>query len=157
MQWFHVIWTTFLARSPADPRSDWSELSEIYQKLIESYGPIAMSSPLDVRWQNKPNDAGAVVLSPDARRFTTESIRELASNDRVAGETEIRALSVGEQSVQALLRCPMHLLQQRVGRLKSRTSSIAGSGDRTWGRGFWWARLTNDVMLTTIEKFVNAG
>lgn len=155
MQWFHVIWTTLLVRLPSDPRSDWSELSEIYSKLIDSYGPIAMSSPLDVRWQNKPNDAGAIVLSTDARRATAESIRELANDDRVAGETEIRALSVGEQSVQALIGCPMPLLQQRVGRLKSRTGSIGG--DRTWSSGFWWARLTNDVMLTTIEKFVNAA
>jgi hypothetical protein len=160
--WWHVIWTTFLARTPADPRGGWSRLTEAYSGLLESYGAeIVLSDPLDVRWQNKPNPPESLQLSPIARQVAAKSILELAKEDRVAGDTEISAMAIDGQSVQIVLACPSHLLHQRVGRLKSRTATllsferetgIAGKG--TWSRGFWWARLTKEPMLAAIEDYV---
>ena len=57
--------------------------------------------------------------------------------------------------------CPAEALHQRVGRLKSATSSGGsyasggGVGRNTWSRGFWWARLDDDALVDAVEAFVN--
>lgn len=150
MQWWHVVWTTALVWSPADARGDWSALSVVYAKVADRRGPVRMSHPLDRVWQARL-DERAVALSPAARTLVADAIRELANDDRVAGDTPIRALSVQPHAVQIVLACPDPLLQQRVGRLKSRSATLlsfdpgAGAGGKgTWSRGFWWARLSEE-------------
>src|SRR5687768_8858199 len=141
--WWHIIWTTARVWSPADARGDWGELSLAYSDLIERRGHIRMSHPLDRRWQGVRQE-GAVELSPYTRTNVDSTLRELANDDRVAGDTLIRALAVQPHAVQVVLACPIEKLQQRVGRLKSR-SATGGKG--TWSRGFWWARLEDVAVL----------
>lgn len=160
--WWHIIWTTFRTRSPADVRGDWSELSKVYADLGQRFGSIEMATPLDVRWQGKPEEEGSLALSPHAREVAERSIRELAASDRVAGETEIRAIAVDANSVQVVLACPADELHQRVGRLKSRSATLLSfdpaigiPGKGTWSRGFWWARLTDERAVAAVADFVH--
>jgi hypothetical protein len=159
--WWHVIWTTFLARSPADVRGDWRDLALTYHELITCYGPIEMSASLPTVWQAKPNDRNSVCLSDAARSIVKNGIADLAMSDRVAGDTPIRALAVDSQAVQIVLGCPGELLSQRVGRLKSRTATILSfdpasgvGGKGTWSHGFWWARLTGEIVVDCVEAHV---
>lgn len=120
-----------------------------------------MSAPLAARWQAKAND-GAILLSPEARAVAANAIRDLASSDRIAGDTPIRALAVQPHAVHALLCCPRDVLHLRVGRLKSRTATLlafdpttGARGKGTWSRGFWWARLADETMLERVAAFVD--
>jgi hypothetical protein len=79
-----------------------------------------MSDALPTRWQSRPDAENAVALSPAACEIASTSILELTRSDRVAGETPVSALTVEPQSVQLVLTCPVDVLHQRVGRLKSR-------------------------------------
>lgn len=162
-RWWHIVWTTSLVWSPADARGDWSTLSLAYSDLTERHGHIRMSHPLDRRWQGKTHDDRAVELSPFARTLVERSIRELSAEDRVAGDTPIRALAVQPRSVQVVLACPIGVLQQRVGRLKSRTATLLSfepgsgvGGKGTWSRGFWWSRLEDDAVRDAIVSYVTS-
>jgi hypothetical protein len=161
-EWWHVVWWTHLAWPPTDARGDGIDLARLYSELADRHGGVGMSAPLPDRWQHKPEPEGTVVLSPFAREVVTRSIFELASSDRVAGETEIRALSVQERCVHLVLACPVEKLRQRIGRLKSRTATLlsfeasAGVGGKdTWGRGFWWAHLPSEELVRSVQSFVD--
>lgn len=154
--WWHVVWVTFLAWPPTDVRGNGDRLARFYSGLADRHGDIEMSALLPAQWQNKPEPEGAVVLSPLAREAVARSIFELASSDRVAGETEIRVLGVQARSVHVVLACPAEKLHQRVGRIKSRTAANAGVGGKsTWGKGFWWARLKSERLVRSVESFVS--
>jgi hypothetical protein len=164
LEWWHVIWTTFLAWPPKDSRGDWQDLSDLYAGLVERHGPVAMSDPLPDRWQGRPEPDNAVQLSSFARELLMPSLQDLTQTDRLAGDTPVRALAVRPRSVQILLACPGDALQQRVGRLKSRSATllsfdpatgIAGKG--TWGKGFWWARLRDEALAGEVEAFLVQG
>lgn len=159
--WWHIVWTTFLAWPPKDPRGNWGDLSDLYAGLAAQHGSIPMSDPLPGRWQGKPNPAEALVLSPAARELLATSLHELAETDRLAGDTPIRALAVQPQAVQIVLACPAEELQQRIGRLKSRSATLLSfdpstgiAGEGTWSKGFWWARLEREELVQAAEAFV---
>lgn len=121
-----------------------------------------MSVPLPLRWQAKPDESDSIRLSQTARDIVASCIQDLATSDRVAGDTPIRALAVHEQGVHAVLACPRDVLNQRIGRLKSRTATVLSfnpaigvGGKSTWSRGFWWARLTDEAMVSRVETYVN--
>jgi len=160
-EWWHVVWTTHLAWPPTDARGHGDDLARFYSELEDEHGGVGMSAPLPARWQHRPEPEGAVVLSSFAREIVARSIFELASTDRVAGETEIRALGVQERSVHLVLACPVEKLHQRIGRLKSRSATLLSfepdarvGGKGTWGKGFWWAHLRSEELVCSVQSFV---
>jgi hypothetical protein len=160
--WWHVVWTTFLARSPADVRGDWAELSQAYSDIFRASALVRTSAPLDVRWQGRPEEARALLLSPLAREVAERTIAELAESDRVAGDTEIRALAIQPNAVQMVLACRTEVLHQRVGRFKSRSATVLSFdpatnivGKGTWSREFWWASLPDEATATMAAEFVS--
>jgi hypothetical protein len=161
-RWWHVIWTTFVTRTPADVRGDWTELSQLYDGLGQAAALVQTSAPLAVRWQGRPEEEGALVLSPVAREVAKKAILELAASDRVAGPTEIRSLAIQPNAIQMVLACPAEVLHQRVGRFKSRSATLLSfdpaahaGGKGTWSRGFWWASLPDEATVATVAEFVS--
>jgi hypothetical protein len=162
LEWWHVIWTTFLAWPATDRRGDWQELADFYTDLAAAqHTMIETSAPLPTQWQRKAEPEGTTSLSPQARELTTRSLLELAASDRVAGNTPIAALAVQARATHLLLACPAGDLHQRVGRLKSRSATLlsfdrtAGAGGKgTWGRGFWWARLRTEQLVDAVRSFI---
>jgi hypothetical protein len=159
--WWHVVWTTFLAWQPKDPRGSWQDLSDLYAGLAERHGPVPMSDPLPQRWQGKPEPENAVTLSLFARELLVPSLHDLTQTDRLAGDTPVRALAVQPRSVQIVMGCPVDALHQRVGRLKSRSATLLSfdpatgiAGEGTWSKGFWWARLEDEALVSAAAAFV---
>ena len=156
--WWHVAWSTFQAWSPTDHRGTWKELGAFYAELARQGARVEVSAALPPTYQERPQPAEAVRLSVLAQESVRRRVFELAANDRVAGETVVRALAVGECAVQALIACPEALLQQRVGRLKSASSGMPafnlGGDSHTWGRGFWRARLLDEVTVEAVALFI---
>lgn len=158
--WYHVIWTTRLSWPPKDRRGDWRDLGSLY----DEYGaPTQMSDPLPTSWLALPPPAGALVLSPDARQQLLQDIRELAADDRIAGDTPLAAVAIAATSVQLVLSCPPEVLHRRVGRLKSRTATLLEftptlrmGGKGTWGKGIWWSRLDDPQLFRAVSSFVLA-
>lgn len=160
-EWWHVLWTTFLAWPATDRRGDWQELADFYTDLAARHAMIETSSPLPTEWQRKAEPEGTISLSPQARELTTRSLLELAASDRVAGDTPIAAIAVQARATHLLLACPAGDLHQRVGRLKSRSATLlsfdptAGTGGKgTWGKGFWWARLSSEQLVEAVRSFI---
>lgn len=161
LEWWHIVWTTFLAWPPKDARGSWQDLADLYTDLAQRHGPIKMSDPLPDRWQGKPEPGNVLTLSPVARTLLAKSVYELARDDRIAGDTPIRALAVQPRSVQILLACPSEVMHQRIGRLKSRSATLLSFdpatdivGEGTWGKGFWWARLEEEDCVSAVETFM---
>lgn len=160
--WWHVVWTTFLAWPPTDERGDWRELANLYARIAGAGGVVTLSEPLPARWQGRPAPTGHVTLPATAVERVTAAVRELAARDRIAGGTGVAALSVAPREVQVVLSCPAVTLRQRVGRLKSRSAALLSfelgrsvGGARTWGRGFWWASLLDEVATGMASAFVS--
>ena len=157
-QWWHVAWSTFQAWAPTDNRGTWGQLGAFYAELARQGARVEVSENLPASFQERPQPAECVRLSALAQTSVRRSVLELAANDRVAGETVVRALTVGEYAVQALIACPETSLQQRVGRLKSASAGMPafnlGGESRTWGRGFWRARLLDDVAVEAVAQFI---
>ncbi len=158
--WWHVAWSTFQAWPPTDHRGPWEELGAFYAELARQGARVEVSAALPPTYQERPQPAEAVRLSVLAQDSVRQRVFELAANDRVAGGTVVRALAVGECAVQALIACPEASLQQRVGRLKSASASSGmpafnpGGDSRTWGRGFWRARLLDEVTVEAVALFI---
>lgn len=159
--WWHVVWTTFRAWPPTDERGDWRELAALYARLAETGVAVKVSAPLPQRWQGRPQPPGTVQLPDAAKELVATDLRKLAASDRVAGDTPLRTLAVRAESVQVLLSCPPPALHQRVGRLKSRTATLLSfapglncGGYGTWGKGFWWACLEDEVAVSSVSAFV---
>lgn len=102
-----------------------------------------------------------VTLSPFARELLVPSLRDLTETDRLAGDTPVRALAVQPRSVQIVMGCLADALHQRVGRLKRRSATLLSfdpltgiAGEGTWSKGFWWARLEDEALVSAVEAFV---
>lgn len=163
-EWWHVVWTTFLVWPPADERGDWRELADLYARIAAVGGTAAPSEPLPVRWLCRPLPTEHVALPAVAVQLVSAAVRELADADRIAGNTPMAAIAVTPLWVQAVLSCPAAALGQRVGRLKSRLATLLSfepalgiGGAGTWGRGFWWAALIDELAIGMASAFVRAG
>lgn len=159
--WWHIIWVTRQAWPPHDVRGDWRDLAELYSGLLESGTVIEKSDPLPSHWKCRPMRDEVLRLPTDAFRFLGEDLRDLASSDRIAGGTQIKALTVTPCSVHLLIACSESTMHQRVGRLKSRSATLLSfrkqlgiGGAGTWGKGFWWARISDDSALNAVCKFI---
>jgi hypothetical protein len=160
-QWWHIVWTTFQGWPPKDLRGDWRALANLYTCLADSSTVVEMSDSLPVHWQCRPMRDGSVRLSPSALYFLANDLHDLVSSDRVAGGTLIHALALEPISVQLLISCPTASMNQRVGRLKSRTATLLSfrkelgiGGKGTWGKGFWWARIPSEATFHAVENFM---
>jgi hypothetical protein len=157
---WHVVWVTHLAWPPTDERGDWQALADFYSGLSASGMSVKMSETLPRRWKCCPPREGVVRLSEAARNFVVADLQDLASSDRLAGGTEIRASAVGQLSIQLMVSCPQASMNQRIARFKSRSATLLsfraelGVGGRaTWGKGIWWAQLTEESALQRVENF----
>jgi hypothetical protein len=162
--WWHVIWVTHQAWPPTDQRGDWHTLSELYDRLAKAGTSFESSEKLPDTWQCRVLRKDAVQLPPMAWQYVAYDLLDLASKDRVAGETAIRSIAVSPTFVQMLLSCPMEALQQRVARLKSRSSSLLSfrkelgvGGANTWGKGFWCARINDEPIVEKVADFISAA
>jgi hypothetical protein len=157
---WHVVWVTHLAWPPTDQRGDWQALADFYSELSASGLSVITSETMPERWNRCPPRGGVVKLSDAARSCVAADLQALASSDRVAGGTQIRAAEVGQLSVQLLVSCPQASMNQRIARLKSRSATLLtfrtelGVGGRgTWGKGIWWARIDDQATLKRVENF----
>lgn len=148
--WWHIAWATFLAWPPTDERGDWRELAELHAQIMKAGGTFALSEPLPLRWQGRPPPAGHVSLNAQAAKQMALLMRELAAKDRIAEGLTIAAVAVAPLWVQLVLRCPAAELHRKVGRLKSRSAPKAS----TWARGFWWAKLLDQLAIEMATTFV---
>jgi hypothetical protein len=160
--WWHIVWVTCRAWPPTDRRGDWRDLAVLYLGLADTGLAVEMSDPLPGRWQRRPLLEGVVRLPPNAWELLAADLSQLVSSDRIAGGPPIRSLAVGPTSVQLLLSCPPASLHQRVGRLKSRSATqlkfrqelgVGGAG--TWGKGFWWARFSDEAVIDLVANFIS--
>ena len=158
---WHVVWVTRLAWPPTDERGDWQALADLYSRLSAAGLSVEMSERLPERWKCYPARDGTVNLSAAARSFLAADLLALATSDRVAGGTIVRAWAIGLQSVQLVVSCPPASMNQRIGRFKSRSATLLGfrtelgaGGDATWGKGIWWARIDHESAVETVERFV---
>jgi hypothetical protein len=159
--WWHIVWTTFQGWPPSDLRGDWRALADLYTRLADSGTVIEMSDPLPAHWQCRSMSDGAVRLPLSALHLLTSDLHDLVSSDRIAGGTLIHTLAIEPMSVQLLISCPTASVNQRVGRLKSRTATLLAfrkelsvGGKGTWGKGFWWARIPNEAAFHTVKDFI---
>lgn len=162
--WWHVVWATFLAWPPTDERGDWRGLAAMYSQVAAAGGSVRFRESLPDRWQGCPAPIGHVALTTAVGERLVGTLHELAKSDRIAGGTAISAIAFAQHWVQLVLFCPAATLNQRVGRLKSRSAtllayepSLGVGGTGTWGRGFWWANLLDDVAVGLASSFVSDG
>lgn len=78
-EWWHVVWTTFLAWPTTDARGDGDRLVRFYSELADRHGGIEVSALLPAQWHHRAEPEGSVELSPFAREVVARSIQELAS------------------------------------------------------------------------------
>ena len=165
-EYWHVVWTTQGCWGPYDDRGDWNTLGAFYEKLCMEFQGVKFSRPLPKCWRGMACLTDHVCLSNRARTQVGADIRRLAATggDRVAGNAPVIGIAVEPTCVQLVFSCDADALSQRVGRLKSRTSTllsfvpeIGAGGKGTWGKGFWYACFSDQRIVSRVVAFVGAS
>jgi len=163
MNAWHIVWTTRNGRFPSDRKGDWRELRAFYRGLDGAEGKLSYSEPLPEARDTPASLTETVVLNAVAQNQLRTDLTRLCAEggDRVAGNAPLLGLRVERSSVQLVFICPAQELSQRVGRLKSRTSTLLSfspeaeaGGKGTWSTGFWWAELKDRDVLDRVVDFV---
>ena len=153
---YHVIWTTIGFWLPNERRGNWNGLKNFYQKLRnENHRFTAVFSD---HYSDQPQKQDREIrLGIDEQKEVGELLRQLCQNDRIAEGSQILALNIAFNKVEMLVDTHEKELTQVVGRLKSRSGTIAlwALGDpnlkRVWSKGFWTAEIEDK---DTIEKVI---
>src|SRR5687767_4463984 len=108
--WWHVNWPTALMWPPTDERGNWQALGELEARVEGRGGGFTFSASLPERWQARPVSEMSVQLSAAARTLVEKSVVELTENDRIAGNTPLRSLAVGNNKIELVICCPAEVL-----------------------------------------------
>lgn len=84
------------------------------------------------------------------------------NSDRVIDGLEIKVLHINESKVEIVVLSNIKVLNQKISRLKSKTSSALlsskyteeFSGNKIWGKGFWYSMILNkeDLAIAMIQN-----
>ena len=156
---YHVIWTTIGFWLPNEQRGNWNSLKNFYQELgKENHHFTAIFSD---RYSDQPQKQNREIrLGIDEQKKVEEILRGLCQTDRVAEGTQILALHVTFNKVEMLIRIQEKELTQVVGRLKSRSATIAiwSLGDsnlkRIWSKGFWIAEIEDKDAIDKVIEYI---
>lgn len=151
----HVIWTTWGCWRPDEKRGSWRNLGTIYRELLREYPTLKLSSRLPDEWNETPFLPEHVSLSAEECENVTASIQDLArtNGDRVAGNTPIHVVSIEPTCVHLIISCDAEKLIQKLGRLKSRSSSLLHR-EFTWGAGFWYSEFYEPRIIQRLETHI---
>jgi hypothetical protein len=146
---WHVVWTTW------GSRLDWRVLQTELASGAASHDSSASATP------HQTESSSALTLDQAACRQIENDIRAMTATggDRIAGDTQVFAVTAWVSQVQIVLQCEESRLQQVVGRLKSRTATLLSfdpayctPGKQTWARGFGRIRCPDqDAVRNAID------
>lgn len=156
---YHVIWTTIGFWLPNERRGNWNGLKNFYQELEkENHRFTAVFSD---RYSDQPQKQNREIrLGIDEQEKVEAILRQLCQSDRIAEGTQILALNVTFNQVEMLINTREKELTQVVGRLKSRSATIAiwSLGDselkRIWSKGFWTAEIDYKDTAEKVIEFI---
>lgn len=162
-QLFHIIWTTYNEYPVWDRNGCWKKLTDTYSKLRIQNINFISSHDLPDGYINTTPQNNRILLKEKSINQLRIDIFELCreNNDRVIDGLEIKALHINESKVEILVFSNIKVLNQKISRLKSKTSSAllsskyteAFSGKKIWGKGFWYSTILNkeDLAISIIK------
>lgn len=162
-QLFHVIWTTFDEYPVWDKNGNWQKILDIYLELKNNEIEYSLSHELQIEYTNKKARLTKLVLDKKAIAQLSIDIEELCqqNKDRIIDGLEIKMLKITEAKIEMLVFSNIDLLNQKISRLKSRTSTLLSFkypkyyfGKGTWSKGFWYSTILNneDLAISIINK-----
>lgn len=165
MQLFHVIWTTFNEYPVYDKRGSFQQLKETNNQLIAQQIGYVCSKDLPEEYILASPQPGKVRLTEQATLYLKEEIERLCKKDadRIINELDIKMIKIDESKIELLVYTNANELNQKIARLKSRTSSLLSFkfpdtyvGKSNYGKGIWYASILNKELLA-ISIIKNAG
>ena len=162
-QLFHIIWTTYNEYPVWDRNGRWKKLTDTYSKLRLQNISYTLSHELSDEYVNKNPQNNRILLQEKSINQLRIDIHELCreNSDRIIDGLEIKALHINESKVEILVFSNIKVLNQKISRLKSKTSSALlsskyteeFSGNKIWGKGFWYSTILNkeDLAISIIQ------
>ncbi|WP_394665457.1 hypothetical protein [uncultured Chryseobacterium sp.] len=163
-QLFHIIWTTYNEYPIWDRNGCWKKLTDTYSKLRHQNISCTLSHDLPDEYINKTPQNNRILLQKKSINQLRIEIHELCreNSDRVIDGLEIKALHINESKVEIVVLSNIKVLHQKISRLKSKTSSVLlsskyteeFSGNKIWGKGFWYSIILNkeDLAIAMIKN-----
>lgn len=163
-QLFHIIWTTYNEYPVWDRNGCWKKLTDTYSKLRHQNISCTLSHDLPDGYINKTPQNNRILLQEKSINQLRIEIHELCreNSDRVIDGLEIKVLHINESKVEIVVLSNIKVLNQKISRLKSKTSSALlsskyteeFSGNKIWGKGFWYSIILNkeDLAIAMIKN-----